>query len=92
MPTKWLLREREHIPIARRGELRRLATALERLRSELDGKAHIEKVTQLLAHELKSPIAALRGASELLLDERDDAQHPIANQHPYRILALATHC
>lgn len=66
--------EREHIPIAGRGELRRLATALERLRSELDGKAHIEKVTQLLAHELKSPIAALRGASELLLDERDDAQ------------------
>lgn len=63
--------EREHIPIAGRGELRRLATALERLRSELDGKAHIEKVTQLLAHELKSPIAALRGAAELLTDETD---------------------
>ncbi|MEN9843168.1 MAG: hypothetical protein RLZZ612_997, partial [Pseudomonadota bacterium] len=63
--------QREHIPIAGRGELRRLATALERLRSELDGKAHIEKVTQLLAHELKSPIAALRGAAELLSDETD---------------------
>jgi two-component system sensor histidine kinase CreC len=61
----------ERIPIEGRGELRRLAKALEHLRAELDGKAHVEKVTQLLAHELKSPIAALRGAAELLPDETD---------------------
>jgi two-component system sensor histidine kinase CreC len=62
---------RDRIPIEGRSELRRLAQALEHLRAELDGKAHVEKVTQLLAHELKSPIAAVRGAIELLPDEID---------------------
>lgn len=63
--------KRERIPIEGRSELRRLAQALEHLRAELDGKAHVEKVSQLLAHELKSPIAAIRGAVELLQDETD---------------------
>lgn len=63
--------QRDSIPIVGRSELRRLAKALERLRSELDGKAHVEKVSQLLAHELKSPIAAIRGAVELLQEETD---------------------
>lgn len=53
-------------------ELRRLAVALEHLRAELDGKAHVEKVSQLLAHELKSPLTAVRGAVELLQDETSD--------------------
>lgn len=65
---------RATIPIEGRSELRRLAQAIEHLRAELDGKAHVEKVTQLLAHELKSPIAAVRGAAELLEDERDPAK------------------
>ncbi len=55
-------------------DLRRLAEAVERLRSELDGKAHVERVSQLLAHELKSPLAAVRGAVELLPDETNPAQ------------------
>jgi two-component system sensor histidine kinase CreC len=63
--------KRDRIPIEGRSELRRLAQALEHLRAELDGKAHVEKVSQLLAHELKSPIAAIRGAVELLSDESD---------------------
>lgn len=63
--------KRDRIPIEGRSELRRLAQALEHLRAELDGKAHVEKVTQLLAHELKSPIAAIHGAVELLPDETD---------------------
>lgn len=63
--------KRDRIPIEGRSELRRLAQALEHLRAELDGKAHVEKVSQLLAHELKSPIAAVRGAVELLKDEED---------------------
>ena len=62
---------RDRIPIEGRSELRRLAQALEHLRTELDGKAHVEKVSQLLAHELKSPIAAIQGAIELLPDETD---------------------
>lgn len=66
--------KRERIPIEGRSELRRLAQALEHLRAELDGKAHVEKVSQLLAHELKSPIAAIHGAIELLPDETDPAR------------------
>jgi len=63
--------KRRTIPIEGRSELKRLAQALEHLRAELDGKTHVERVAQLLAHELKSPIAAVRGAAELLEDERD---------------------
>lgn len=66
--------KRRTIPIEGRSELKRLAQALEHLRTELDGKSHVERVTQLLAHELKSPIAAVRGAAELLEDERDPAR------------------
>lgn len=66
--------KRDRIPIEGRSELRRLAEALEHLRAELDGKAHVEKVSQLLAHELKSPIAAIGGAVELLQDETEPAQ------------------
>lgn len=66
--------KRDRIPIVGRSELRRLAQALEHLRAELDGKAHVEKVSQLLAHELKSPIAAIGGAIELLQDEADPAR------------------
>lgn len=66
--------KRRHIPIEGRSELKRLALAIEHLRAELDDKAHVERVTQLLAHELKSPIAAVRGAAELLEDEHDSAR------------------
>lgn len=48
------------------GELRQLAQALESMRTELDGKAYIERYIQTLAHELKSPIAGIRAATELL--------------------------
>ena len=65
--------KRRHIPIEGRSELKRLALAIEHLRTELDGKTHVERVTQLLAHELKSPIAAIQGAAELLEDEQDPA-------------------
>lgn len=48
------------------GELRQLAQALESMRTELDGKAYIERYVQTLAHELKSPLAGIRAATELL--------------------------
>ncbi len=73
--------KRATIPIEGRSELRRLAQAIEHLRTELDGKAHVEKVTQLLAHELKSPIAAIRGAAELLEDVPDRQQRARLEQN-----------
>lgn len=48
------------------GELRQLAQALESMRTELDGKTYIERYVQTLAHELKSPLAGIRAATELL--------------------------
>jgi two-component system sensor histidine kinase CreC len=48
------------------GELRQLANALESMRTQLDGKAYIERYVQTLTHELKSPLAGIRAAAELL--------------------------
>jgi two-component system, OmpR family, sensor histidine kinase CreC len=50
-------------------ELRRLADALDTMRARLEGKAYVERYVQTLTHELKSPLAALRGAAELLRGE-----------------------
>ena len=79
--------KRRTIPIEGRSELKRLAQALEHLRAELDGKTHVERVTQLLAHELKSPIAAVQGAAELLEDEHDPTRR-VRLEHNIRQEAL----
>ncbi|VEA67551.1 Sensor protein CreC [Serratia plymuthica] len=47
-------------------ELTQLAQALESMRMKLEGKAYIEQYVHTLTHELKSPLAAIRGAAELL--------------------------
>ncbi len=43
-----------------------LSDALQQLRSELDGKLYVENYIHTLTHELKSPIAAIAAATELL--------------------------
>ncbi len=56
------------------GELRR---AFDEMRAALEGKAHVERYTQALAHEIKAPLAAIRGAAELLAEagapDREDS-------------------
>ncbi|GKX62756.1 two-component system sensor histidine kinase CreC [Pragia fontium] len=47
-------------------ELSSLAHALESMRIKLEGKDYIEKYVHTLTHELKSPLAAIRGAAEIL--------------------------
>lgn len=47
-------------------ELRKLAQALESMRLKLEGKNAIENYIYALTHELKSPLAAIRGAAEIL--------------------------
>lgn len=62
-------------PVASRAtEIAALARAFEEMRVALEGKAHVERYTQALAHELKAPLSAIRGAAELLTEEmpRDD--------------------
>ena len=46
--------------------LRELGTALEEMRDALEGRRQVERYTQALAHEVKAPLAAIRGAAELL--------------------------
>ncbi|MCU1770407.1 two-component system sensor histidine kinase CreC [Pseudomonas sp. 13B_3.2_Bac1] len=60
---------RVEVPHYRGGELEQLATALEQMRTQLEGKAYVERYVHTLTHELKSPLAAIRGAAELLQDE-----------------------
>lgn len=49
-------------------ELDRLGHSLETMRRQLDGKAYIEAYVHSLTHELKSPLAAIRGAGEILAE------------------------
>ena len=54
------------LPSLGSSELRRLAQALESMRLKLEGKNYIEQYVYALTHELKSPLAAIRGAAEIL--------------------------
>ncbi|MHA6198563.1 two-component system sensor histidine kinase CreC [Pseudomonas wadenswilerensis] len=66
--------ERVALPHYRGGELAQLAGAVERMRTQLDGKDYVERYVHTLTHELKSPLAAIRGASELLQGPMTDEQ------------------
>lgn len=60
---------RAELPRYRGGEMAQLAEAVERMRVQLEGKAYVERYVHTLTHELKSPLAAIRGAAELLEGE-----------------------
>jgi len=51
------------------GELGDLARAMDRMRERLAGHDYVEGYVRALTHELKSPVAAIRGAGELLADD-----------------------
>jgi two-component system, OmpR family, sensor histidine kinase CreC len=55
------------------GELGELARAMARMQARLEGRDYIEAYVRALTHELKSPVAAIRGAGELLQDNLPDA-------------------
>jgi two-component system, OmpR family, sensor histidine kinase CreC len=48
------------------GEFGELGRALETMREKLEGKQYVEQYVHALTHELKSPLAAIRGSAELL--------------------------
>lgn len=59
-----------------RDEIRDLADAVTAMRRRLEARAQLEDNVTLLTHEMKSPLAAIRGAGEILADEvRDPALH-----------------
>jgi two-component system sensor histidine kinase CreC len=55
-------------------EVNALYHALETMREALEGKRYAEHYTQTLTHEMKSPLAAIRGAAELLDEEMPEPQ------------------
>lgn len=57
------------LPLPRmQGELGELAQAMQAMRQRVEGRDYIEGYVRALTHELKSPLAAIRGAGELLQD------------------------
>lgn len=48
------------------GEFGELGRALETMRARLEGKQYVEHYVHTLAHEMKAPLAAIRGSAELL--------------------------
>lgn len=56
------------------GEFGELGQALHTMRERLEGKQYVEQYVHALTHELKSPLAAIRGSAELL--EEDAARMP----------------
>lgn len=61
-------------PKSRAREIAELGTAFEEMREALEGKQHAERYTQSLAHEVKAPLAAIRGAAELLDEDMPPEQ------------------
>ncbi|NRF69275.1 two-component system sensor histidine kinase CreC [Aquincola sp. S2] len=64
--------ERQAVP-ALPGELGELAQAMAAMRDRLEDRGHVEQAMRALTHELKSPLAAIGGAAELLHDALPDA-------------------
>ena len=60
--------DRVDAPDLGRNEIGDLGRALATMRERLDGKQYVEQYVQTLAHEMKSPLAAIRGAAEILED------------------------
>ncbi len=73
--------ERVAVPKLHEKELAQLAGAMEAMRTELEGKDYVENYLHTLTHELKSPLAAIQGAAELLDEEMPlpDRQRFIGN-------------
>lgn len=57
------------LPALGNNEIGTLGRALEAMRSRLEGKEYAEQLMHTLAHELKSPIAAIQASAELLAED-----------------------
>ncbi len=65
---------RPAVPQLPGSELTQLAEALDTMRTRLEGKNYVERYVQTLTHELKSPLAAIQGAAELLRRDMSASQ------------------
>jgi len=58
-------------PKLREHEFSQLANAMDHMREELENKEYVENYIHSMAHELKSPLTSIRGATELLQEDLD---------------------
>ena len=72
---------RTSLPNLGHSEIRTLGVAFEEMRDALEGKDYVNRYVQTLTHEIKSPVAAIRGAAELLQEEmpKEDRHKFLAN-------------
>jgi two-component system sensor histidine kinase CreC len=75
---------RAELPAAA-GEFGELGRALESMRTQLEGKQYVEQYVHTLTHEMKSPLAAIRGSAELL--ETRPGEAPMAEEDRARFAA-----
>lgn len=61
--------ERAEMPLRGASELAELGRAVETMRLRLEDKQYVEHYIHTLTHEMKSPLAAIGGAAELLQEE-----------------------
>ena len=77
------VRDGKRVPPPRlgRNEIGALGEAFEEMRQALEGKRYVEEYVQVLTHELKSPLSAIRGAAELLEEDMpvEQRRHFLAN-------------
>ena len=66
--------QRDPFPQLGTSEIGQLGGAFEEMRSALEGKQYVENYVQTLTHEMKSPLAAVQGAVELLKEEMSSKQ------------------
>ncbi|MBV1775877.1 two-component system sensor histidine kinase CreC [Burkholderiaceae bacterium DAT-1] len=61
-------------PLHGSGEVALLGQSIEHMREELEGKRYAEEYVHALTHELKSPLAAIKGAAELINEQMPEAE------------------
>jgi len=61
-------------PLGKGREVNTLGKALHDMRETLEGRNYVKNYVSTLTHELKSPLAAIRGAVELLDEDMPDEQ------------------
>lgn len=71
--------ERVKLPKIREPELAMLGESIASMRKQLEGKEYVERYVHTLTHEMKSPLSAIHGATELL-------QEPMAEQQQKKFL------
>ena len=73
--------ERLEMPDLGKNEVGEAAHSVEKMREVLEGKEYSKRYVQTLTHELKSPLSAIQGAAELLVEDLPPEQQKRFSQN-----------